>query len=111
MISVYILKQNNNIVAIEVSGHSGYAEEGSDIVCSAVSTLVQNLGQSLVSLTNANPKIVLEEDTPLYSVTLTEQDSKNKEANLLINSTYLGLKDIAKQYKKYISIKEKNKWL
>ena len=109
MISVYILKQNNNIMAIEVSGHSGYAEEGADIVCSAVSTLVQNLGQSLVSLTKANPKIVLKEDVPLYSVTLTELDAKMAEASLLTKSTYLGLKDIANQYKKYISIKEKNK--
>ena len=30
-----------NIVGFEVSGHSGYSERGKDIVCAAVSAIVQ----------------------------------------------------------------------
>ena len=110
MIRVLILKQNNSTVAIEVSGHSGYAQAGADIVCSAVSTLVQNLTLSLTTLLKIEPIVKLEEEPPFYSVTLPPLSAKQKEsAQLLINSTCLGLKDIANQYKKYISIKEKNK--
>ncbi len=37
---------------ITVSGHSGYAPPGQDIVCSAVSTLVCTLVQSFSALQN-----------------------------------------------------------
>ena len=34
---VKIPKSNNKIITIEATGHSGYADEGQDIVCAAVS--------------------------------------------------------------------------
>ena len=37
---------------IKISGHAGYAENGKDIVCSAVSALVQTLIMSVKELTD-----------------------------------------------------------
>lgn len=37
----------NNPTRIEVSGHAEYAEHGKDIVCAAVSTLLQVVGATL----------------------------------------------------------------
>ena len=39
----FTLNEKNEITGFSVSGHSGYAEEGSDIVCAAVSSCVQML--------------------------------------------------------------------
>ena len=39
----FALDDNGNIKSLSVSGHSGYAEHGSDIVCAAVSASVQML--------------------------------------------------------------------
>ena len=36
----FIINQNNQIIGFKISGHSGYAENGKDIVCSAVSSAV-----------------------------------------------------------------------
>ena len=36
-------------ISIEIKGHCGYAEEGSDIVCSAVSMLAQTLVSYLIA--------------------------------------------------------------
>ena len=43
MTNVKIFKDKSNILGFEISGHSGYAEEGRDIVCSAISTLSQSI--------------------------------------------------------------------
>ncbi len=40
MTTVRLIKTDGNIVGFEVSGHSGYAESGSDIVCAAVTSAV-----------------------------------------------------------------------
>ena len=41
MIEVRLHKKEGKISAFEFSGHSGFAEAGSDIVCAAVSTAAQ----------------------------------------------------------------------
>ena len=35
--------ENADEVSVEITGHAGYAVEGSDIVCSAISMLIQTL--------------------------------------------------------------------
>ena len=39
MIRIVMLRRNGATLGFECSGHAGYAEAGSDIVCSAVSAL------------------------------------------------------------------------
>ena len=41
MTTIRIFRTEGHITAVTVEGHTGYAEEGSDIVCAAVSALTQ----------------------------------------------------------------------
>ena len=41
MTKVEIFRKNGNIIGYKASGHSGYSEQGSDIICSAISTSMQ----------------------------------------------------------------------
>ena len=108
MINVLIVKSKQNIITVEATGHSGYAEQGKDIVCSAVSTLMQNLANGITEVIKANAKIVVDEEIPHLSVTLAEDDNnKCKYAQILMQTTILSLKEIANGYSKYIKIKEK----
>ena len=43
------------ITGVSVKGHSGYAEEGSDIVCAGISTLLITIDQALCSLVGLSP--------------------------------------------------------
>ena len=53
MINVKILKSDKRRYAgFTVSGHAGYAREGEDIVCSAVSVLVINTVNALDKFTD-----------------------------------------------------------
>ena len=108
MINITIVKIKQNIVTIEATGHSGYAESGSDIVCSAVSTLMQNLANGLTEVVKANAKVIVDEDIPHLSVNLCEQNvDKCKYAQILMQTTILSLKEVANGYSKFIKIKEK----
>ncbi len=43
MTTVTFTSEGSRIVALQVQGHSGYGEEGSDIICAAVSSVVSVL--------------------------------------------------------------------
>lgn len=52
MITVTVTKKNNSYTEFTSKGHAGYAEEGQDIICAAVSVLVINTVNSLETLTH-----------------------------------------------------------
>ena len=108
MINVIVIKEKQTIKTIEATGHSGYAQEGQDIVCSAVSTLMETLANGLIEVVKAQVEVKVDETIPHLSVTLTEADKeKCKYAQVLMNSTLLGIKGVAQEFSKFIKIKEK----
>ena len=108
MINVIVIKEKQTIKTIEATGHSGYADLGQDIVCSAVSTLLETLANGLTEVVKAQVKVVVDENIPHLSVTLNEPDKeKCKYAQVLMQSTLLGIKGVAQEFSKFIKIKEK----
>lgn len=108
MINVIIVKQKQKIKTIEATGHSGYAEEGKDIVCSAVSSLMETLANGLTEIVKANVKVEIDEQIPKLHILILEEDKeKQKQAQLLMKTTVLGLKGVADGFAKFIKIKEK----
>ena len=105
MINILILKDNQkNIKFIEATGHSGYAEAGSDIVCSSVSTLMQALAVGLTEVVKVSAEIKVDEIIPHMSISLNET---NANVQMLMQTTVLSLKQVANEFTKHIKIKEK----
>ena len=109
MINILVLRDKQNIITIEATGHSGYAEAGSDIVCSSVSTLLQSLIKGLDEVLRIEPKYIIDEDIPHLSVSIRRDLSREDmvKAQALMQTTYLSLVDISNGYAKFIKIKEK----
>ncbi len=103
MINLTILKSNDAITTLQAKGHSGYAEAGQDIVCSAVSTIMQTTLNGLLEVTKTDVDYEVNQDIPFLRITVKAEDEK---AQVLMKSAYLALKQIADDYKKYIKIKE-----
>ena len=103
MINLTILKSNDAITTIQAKGHSGYAVAGQDIVCSAVSTIMQTTLNGLIEVVKADVDYQIDEQIPFLRISVNEQD---KQAQILMKSAYLALKQIAGDYKNYIKIKE-----
>ena len=110
MINILVLRNKQNIITMEATGHSGYAEAGSDIVCSSVSTLLQSLINGLVEVVKVSPNYIIDEDIPHLSVSIGDlPEDQMRDAQILMQSTYLSLVDISNSYAKFIKIKEKQK--
>lgn len=108
MINITIVSKNTNILTIEATGHSGYADRGLDIVCSAISVLTENTINSLIKIIGIKPSYTINEDIPHLSVTLPSDLSieKMKSSQIIMKSTMLGIKNVADSYPKHIKIKE-----
>lgn len=106
MTNIKICQKNGKIVSFKVSGHSGYAENGSDIVCASISTLAQStiLGISEVLGIKCNTKI--NENLPMLSFEFFKNTSKEdiENSQTLLSTFKLSVENLSKQFKKYISL-------
>ncbi|MBR5583322.1 MAG: ribosomal-processing cysteine protease Prp [Lachnospiraceae bacterium] len=106
MITIEIRKSGNEYIGFSSKGHAGYAEEGYDIICAAVSVLTVNTINSIEKFTDDAFKAEAADGMVRWKFT---EIPLSKEANLLMDSLVLGLKDIQENYgKKYIKIVEKS---
>lgn len=102
MIHVTIKKSATNIIGFQFDGHAGYAEAGEDIVCAGVSALVLNTINSIEALTNARFTCEMKEEDGFVSFELVDTD--DREADLLLQSLYLGVNSIQETYNDYIQV-------
>ena len=101
MITVTIYKNSEQYTGFTVKGHAGYAEEGYDIICSAVSVLTVNTLNSIEAFTedafSGEQKDGFISCQFLYPL--------SEQAVLLMDSMVLGLTDIQSNYgKQYIRL-------
>ena len=105
MIRVNRIKDENGVnVGFRLIGHAEYADSGSDIVCAAVSVLVINTMNSIEKFTKDKFSCVQDEESGLIEFIIVSEVSK--ASSLLMNSMFLGLKDIQHDYgKRFITVK------
>lgn len=104
MVEIAVFLQKNKFSGFEVKGHSGYAEHGEDIVCSAISAITQT---AVIGLQNYLGKISLNiKDGFLKCCFCIDKLSEvnMKESQIIIETMILGLKSIEESYGNYINI-------
>ena len=104
MITITVKKRNGNYLEFVQKGHAGYAEEGQDIVCAAVSVLVINTVNSLEAFTD--DQFEVQEGDGYVSFHFTTPVSE--KGKLLMDSLILGLTEIEHSYNnRYLTVKVK----
>ena len=97
----YVKKET---VGFEMSGHSGYGEEGSDIICSAVSSCAYMTANTLTEILGLNPEIEVEDGYMKLILNATEA----LRAQDLLNGFKLHINAMADEYPGYIVCKTRN---
>ena len=98
MISITVFKAGHQYKGFLCEGHAGYAEEGYDIICSAVSVLTINTINSLEQFTGDDFQVEQAEDGGYLKLTMDGELSA--EADVLMKSLVLGLQTIEENYGK-----------
>lgn len=95
-----MIKININKDEITIKGHSGYSEQGSDIVCASISS---------IAITTVNSLLRIDEDCIEYKENDGYLNIKIKKHNETIDKLIDNMIDLFKQlekdYKKYIEIR------
>ncbi|EHI78537.1 hypothetical protein HMPREF9093_01209 [Fusobacterium sp. oral taxon 370 str. F0437] len=106
MTKVEIFRKNGNIIGYKASGHSGYSEQESDIICSAISTSLQ---MTLIGIQEVlKLKVDFKINDGFLDVDLKNiSQTKLTQTNILTEAMAIFLKELTKQYPKYIRLVEK----
>lgn len=101
MITVTFNCSCNLICGFEISGHSGFSEEGSDIVCAAVSSAVYLAANTITEILHINADVT--ENDGFMSLSLSKREAVNSA--VVLDGLRLHLTALSEQYTKYIKVK------
>ena len=106
MTKVEIFRKNGNIIGYKASGHSGYSEQGSDIICSAISTSLQMTLIGIQEILKLKVDFKINDGFLDVDLKNISQD-KLTQTNILTEAMAIFLKELTKQYPKYVRLVEK----
>lgn len=108
MTTVEIYKKNSSIIRYRATGHSEYADYGEDIVCAALSMALQMALGGIQEVLDIYPKFEINDDGFMeVDLEFVDTKGKEKEMNALLDSMFLMVKQLSKDYPKNIKLVEK----
>ncbi len=106
MTKVEIFNQDGRINGFSVSGHSGYGEEGSDIVCAAVSAAVQFAECTINDVLGNHANTKVREDEPRVTLTLPATCDDEDAVQAVLTGFMLTMCSLRDDYPDYIEVME-----
>lgn len=99
MIRAVFTIRNSNPVAFTVNGHSGSAESGRDIICSAVSSACYMAVNTITEIIGENVDATVEDGYMKISLC-----GESKAATDILKGLMLHISELSKDYPNFISI-------
>ena len=106
MTRVEFFDQGGRISGFTVSGHSGYAEAGADIVCAAVSTAVQFASITIEEVLGNRCKTKVNEEEARITLTIPATCEEEDAVQAVLTGMMLTLCELRDQYPDYIEVME-----
>ena len=98
--------ENDRITGFSVSGHSGYAEAGSDIVCAAISALVTMAEATINEVCGAKAKVRVKQEDARITLTLPASCDEEESVQAVLAGMMLTLCGMRDDYPDYIEVLE-----
>ncbi len=95
-------KKNQFLYSLSCKGHTGKAFSGEDVLCSAISSLVQSTYLGLTKVLNFNVDFKRNEHKGEFSFELSKEQAQ--KASLLMETLYVSLKDIEIGNEKFMKV-------
>ena len=106
MTRVEFFDHDGRISGFTVSGHSGYAEAGADVVCAAVSTAVQFASITIEEVLGNRCKTKVNEEEARITLTLPASCEEEEAVQAVLTGMMLTLCELRDQYPDYIEVME-----
>ena len=98
--------EDDRITGFSVSGHSGYAEAGQDIVCAAISAVVTMAEATINEVCGAKAKVRVKEEDARVTLTLPASCDEEEAVQSVLAGMMLTLAGMRDDYPDYIEVLE-----
>ena len=96
----------DRITGFSISGHSGYAEAGSDIVCAAISATVTMAEATINEVCGAKAKVRVKNEDARITLTLPASCDEEESVQAVLAGMMLTLISLRDDYPDYIEVLE-----
>lgn len=106
MTSVKVFRRNNSIAEVICDGHTGYGVEGEDIVCAALSSIVQTalLGLLQIAMVNVLFDRLDDEGYLRFSIPQDISKEQRKTCDIILDTMLLGVSDLYQGFSDFIEL-------
>lgn len=110
MTNVMIEKKGNSIKKIVCDGHTNYGEHGEDIVCSALSSIVQTALMGILIVAGVNAKTKRDDDKGFLSIEIPDglDSDQQRDVDVITKTMLLGISDLNEGFSDYIELEVVN---
>ncbi len=98
--------ENDRITGFSISGHSGYSEAGSDIVCAAISAVVTMAEATINDVCGAKAKVRVKDKDARITLTLPASCDEEDAVQAVLAGMMLTLCSMRDDYPDYIEVLE-----
>ena len=98
--------EGNRITGFSVSGHSGYAEAGQDIVCAAISAVVTMAEATINDVCGAKAKVRVKDEQARITLTLPASCDEEETVQAVLAGMMITLAGMRDDYPDYIEVLE-----
>lgn len=105
MTKVEIVYRRGHIVSLSADGHTGYGVEGEDILCAALSSIIQTALLGLMQVAGIQVDYLRSDENGTLSFALPElTDDKRRDADMILGTCVAGIEDLYLNYSDFIEI-------
>ena len=98
--------ENDRITGFSISGHSGYAEAGQDIVCAAISAVVTMAEATINEVCGAKAKVRVKDEQARITLTLPVSCDEEDSVQAVLAGMMITLCSLRDDYPDYIEVLE-----
>lgn len=109
MTNVSITKKNGEIVKVVCDGHTNYGVSGEDIVCSALSSIVQTAVLGVLMVAGVNLDLTRNEDRGYLAFEVPNNISQTQrhDVSVILNTMLCGISDLREGYSDFVELEVK----
>ena len=98
MVKIEFCSSKGKLTGFEISGHSGYADEGSDIICASISSCAYMVVNTITDIVHLDANVLVNDG---YMKVMLDSNDAAKVQDLL-RGFELHAKELAKDYRNFI---------
>ena len=106
MTNIKVLKKDNQYTRITCDGHTGYGAEGEDIVCAALSSIVQTAALGILGVVGVNVNINRDDKNGYFDMIIPEEldDAQKHDVQVILGTMMCGISELHEEYSDFIDL-------